>query len=96
MEKYRSSIQTDDPYALNQHGGAETLNHVLSLCGILHKLSINRTTCLIKHRRSRLVNTDWLLISRCYGNRHSINGLLQSSFSCISPDSIALMVAILN
>ncbi|GIX84141.1 hypothetical protein CEXT_505551 [Caerostris extrusa] len=39
---------------MNQHGSSETLNHVPGLCGILHKLSINRTTCLIKHRRSEL------------------------------------------
>ncbi|GIY73893.1 hypothetical protein CDAR_266591 [Caerostris darwini] len=59
-KKYCSSIQSDDACAINQHGRAETLNHVLGLCGILHKLSINRTTYLIKHRRSRLVNIDLL------------------------------------
>ncbi|GIX87480.1 hypothetical protein CEXT_606831 [Caerostris extrusa] len=30
-KKYRSSIQSEDPCAINQHGGPETLNHVIGL-----------------------------------------------------------------
>ncbi|GIY97157.1 hypothetical protein CEXT_358201 [Caerostris extrusa] len=59
-KQYCSFIQSVDPCAIHQHGSAVTLNHVLGLCGILRKLSINRTTCLIKHRRSGLVNIDFL------------------------------------